>query len=303
MNLLKKIFFSTLFLTHAICSYSQNNGGFENWTTYGTYEDPDYWQTFNILKNFGNPISAFKVSGTDKYAGNYALKITTVFLPNKIITSLPDSLGITFNGKIITSPPSYKVGSPYTIRSEKLRFYAKYTGVGQDSGAVFVSLQQHTALGRDTIATGQVAIPPSGSYSLFEIPLIYRTNGTPDTASIVLGSSKSQTYARVGSSLFIDEVLFTGLVPIGIKEYVNPFKSKIKIFPNPASDNITIYTPFDEATKIEIVEVSGKQISSHKITNYTTLVNTSQYPSGSYFYNIYDRKNKLLTSGKFNIVK
>lgn len=303
MNFLNKIFCSLLFFAITTFSYSQTNGSFENWTTYGTYEDPDNWQTLNFLKNFGNPISVFKVGGTDKYAGNYALKIKTVFLNNKIISSLPDTLGIVFNGKILVSPPSYKIGSPYTIRSEKLRLYAKYNAVGNDSGLVFVSLQKNTPTGRDTIASGQISVPPNGSYSFFEIPLNYRSNGVPDTASIVFGSSKNPTYARVGSELFIDEVSFDGVVIIGIKENQNPYQLKIKTYPNPASNEINIDIPFDEANKVEVLDITGKSIDNYKIQNYKATINTSLFVNGNYTYTIYDKKNKLLTSGKFIIIK
>ena len=304
MNLKKIIIASLIIFVNSTTLFSQNNSGFENWTVINGKDEPDNWQTLNFLASFGNPVSAFKASNTDKYSGNYALKVKTVYLSNKLgINSMPDTIGIVFNGKIIISPPSYRIGSPYTIRSEKLGFYSKYVPVGSDTGLVVVTLHRNLSTGRDTIATGKVDIKPNGNYSFYEITLDYRSNATPDTAAIVFGSSKNNTIGRVGSELYVDDVLFTGLAPIGIKEYNNAYQSKIKIFPNPASDIITINTPFDDATKIELLDVSGKHINSYKIANYLVSVNTNQFSNGVYFYNVYDKKNKLLTTGKFNVVK
>lgn len=302
MNFFKKISFFIVFLNINYI-FSQNNGGFENWTTSGSYQEPDSWQTFNLLSTIGNPVSAFQASGLDKYSGNYALKIKTIHLTNKLGINLPDTIGIVFNGKVIISPPSYKIGSPYTTRSEKLTFFSKYTPVGPDTGLVVVSLSRQTASGRDTIATGKVDVVPNGSYSYYEILLNYRSNATPDTAAIIFGSSKKTSTSRVGSTIFIDDVLFTGVVPIGIKENENSYQSQIKVYPTPANENITINTPFDEATKIEIINTLGQPIGTYKISNYITLINTNQFNNGVYFYNVYDKKNKLLVSGKINIVK
>ncbi len=304
MTFKKTIIASLLVIINCAHLFSQNNGGFENWTVVNGKDEPDNWQTLNFLASFGNPKSAFKATSTDKYSGNYALKVKTVYLSNKLgINTMPDTIGIVFNGKIIISPPSYRIGSPYTTRSEKLGFYSKYVPVGSDTGLVIVTLHRNSSTGRDTIATGKVDIKPNGNYSFYEITLDYRSNATPDTAAIVFGSSKNNTIGRVGSELFVDDVLFTGLTPIGIKEYNNSYHAKIKTFPNPASDIITINTPFDEASKIELFDVSGKYINSYKVINYIVLINTNQYSNGVYFFNVYDKKNKLLTTGKFNVVK
>ncbi len=306
MNLKKIIIISFILNISNTILFSQNNGGFENWSTLYGKDEPDYWQTFNLLSAFSssNAVSAYKVGSVEAYSGNYALKVKTIHVKNKLgINNLPDTIGIVFNGKIIISPPSYKIGSPYTTRSEKLGFYSKYAPVGNDTGIVIATLQRNLPTGRDTIATGFVNIVASGSYSFYEINLIYRSNATPDTAAIIFGSSKNNITCRVGSELFVDNVLFTGTAPIGIKEYNNSYQSKIKHYPNPVSDVITINTPFDEATKIEVIDISGKYINSYKIVNYLVSVNTYPFSNGVYFYNVYDKKNKLLTTGKFNVVK
>jgi len=287
---------------------SQDNPGFENWlapVTSGTntYQEPVSWQTFNFLVPFGNPVSVFRVGGTDKYSGNYALKVKTVFFTNKLgVITFPDSIGLVFNGKIIFSPPSYKIGSPYTTRSEKFSFYAKYSPVGNDTGMVVVTLHKKSSTGRDTIATGQINVNAIGSYSLFQITLNYRSNGTPDTAAIAFASSKTKASTRVGSEIFIDDVAFSGSVPIGIKEN-NAYSSKINLFPNPSNNLVTINSTFDDADKVEVINFLGVGMGTFKFLNNSANINTNLFNSGSYFYRIFDKKNKVLTTGKFSVVK
>lgn len=303
LSFLNKIITYLIFLLSAV-AVSQNNGGFENWTTSGSYEEPVDWQTTNILSLFGNAVSSFKVSGTDKYSGNYALKVKTIHIVNKLGLNLTDTAGVAFNGKVIISPPSYRVGSPYTTRSQKLGFYAKYIPVGTDTGIVLVTLQQRLVSGvRDTIATGKIDVPPSGTFSFFEITLDYRNNSIPDTMAIVFASSKKKSTARVGSALFVDDVAFSGTVPIGIKEYQNKYGLKIKSYPIPANNQLTIEALFDEASNIEITDATGKILGHYKIQNNSSLINTSAFESGLYFFTIYDKRNKPLTSGKFNVIK
>lgn len=55
---------------------SQDNSGFDNWSILNGHNKTNNWHTLNVLSLFGsNPVSAFKVSNTDKYSSNSALKI------------------------------------------------------------------------------------------------------------------------------------------------------------------------------------------------------------------------------------
>lgn len=296
----KTKFIAILFLLSNIFCFSQNNGGFENWNTVNGYEEPVGWQTFNILSLFGNPICATKVSGIDKYAGNYALKITSKYMPVKVISALSDTVGFAFNGKITISPPSYDIGSPYTNRPEKLTFYAKYIPVGLDTGYAGLILYRNLPTGRDTIGYGTLAVKPNLSYTLYEIPIIYNSNIIPDSANIYFQASNRANGRRVGSSLYLDEVKFVDFV--GIEEYTAN-ASKVKVFPNPSSETLTINTEIEEATKVEITDVTGRTINLYTIQNYESKINLSNYKNGNYYFKILDKKNKPLTYGKFSVNK
>lgn len=293
-----------LILTSLILnSIAQPNGGFEYWTPEYTYENPDDWQTFNFLSILGppNPLSAFKAIGLDKYSGNYALMLKSVFVNNNPMPgNIPDTFGCAFKGKIELSPTSFKAGFPYTGRPEKLEFYSKYSPVGDDSGLVGVYLRKWNGIIYDTIGMGMLTVSTTPTYEMFELSINYSSTEQPDSAIIVFYSSKDSTTARVGSTLFVDDVIFKGWV--GIEEQTS-YPDKVHVFPNPAKDNTSIVTEIEGAENIRIIDVSGKVIGWYKIQNYKASINTGSFAEAMYFYEIRDKKEKVLTKGKFNVVK
>ena len=284
---------------------AQPNGGFENWSTIFNIQEPNNWQTFNFLSMTTppNPLSAFKATGIDKHSGNYALKLSTIFINNNPDSTLfiADTMSGVFTGKISVSPITVKYGFPYTGRPEKLDFWAKYTPVGNDVGVALVLLLKFNGAGRDTIAVGTKVIHATPGFTMFQDTLIYKQAGLPDSASILFSSSKSIARARVGSNLFVDDVVFTGWV--GIDESRMSETDKVQLFPNPAKENITIVAKIEEADNIQIIDASGKLVGDYKIQNYGANINTSAFAEGFYIYKIHDKKNKILTKGKFNVVK
>ena len=281
---------------------AQPNGGFENWSTTFGVLNPDSWQTLNFLSFYSpNPISAFKVSGVDKHSGNYALKLQTIFISNNPAPNmLPDTVGGIFFGKVIPSPLSIKLGIPYTGRPQSLEFWAKYNPVGNDFAGAFVTLQKWNGTGHDTIAYGEIQIHTTLSYTLFQFNLDYQSTESPDTVIIGISSSYKASAARVGSTLYIDDVALTGWV--GIDEH-NNYADKVKVFPNPAKEYITINAQIDEADNMQVIDVSGKSTGVYKIQNYSANIDTGVFAEGIYFYQIRDKKNKVLTNGKFNVTK
>jgi hypothetical protein len=282
-------------------SVAQPNGGFENWTTTSGYQTPDNWQTLNFLSVLSNPISAFKATGVDKHSGNYALKLKTIFVANNPApVTINDTIGYVFTGKVIISPPSLKIGIPYVGRPSKLEFWAKYLPVGEDVAGIYVSVHKWNGTGTDTLAIGNVKIDSAYTYTFFQIDLNYLSTEISDTLVIAFSSSYKKSLARIGSTLYIDDVALTGWV--GIEEQ-NKYADKMKIFPNPAKDNITIATEMEGADHVNIINVEGKIIGSYKIQNYSLNINTSYYAEGTYLCEIRDKKNKILYKNKFNIVK
>ena len=284
------------------CHAQLLNGDFENWSPQYNFENPDHWETLNVLSLFSNPLSAFKATGIDKHSGNYALKLKTVFLSNNPAPqSLPDTIGYVFSGKIIVSPPSLKLGIPFTDRPKKMEFWSKYVPVGNDTGAISVVLQKWNGLKADTIADGYFKISTTLTYSFFQINLHYYSPALPDTAITGFSSSYNKYSARIGSTLYIDDVALTGWV--GIDESGMSGTDKVQVFPNPAKNNLNILAQSQEADNVQVMDVSGKLVDVYKIQNYRATINTGAFAEGLFFYEIRDKKNRTLNKGKFNVTK
>jgi hypothetical protein len=281
---------------------SQPNGGFENWSTVSTFQEPDNWQTLNFLSfATSNPLSAFKASGIDKHSGNYALKLKTVsFNSNPFSGQIGDSSGTIFTGKITTSPLAFKYGFAYTGRPEKLEFWSKYIPVGDDTAGVAVVLTKWNGINDDTIAVCLVSISPSQGYIPNQLNLFYFSTEQPDSAVIGFASSRSPLTARLNSTLYIDDVEFTGWVGIN-KNTKND--NHVKIFPNPVKDHLTILAQINEATNVKVFDALGKSVGIYKIENFSADINSSSYAEGIYLYEIIDKKDEVLSKGKFNVVR
>ena len=301
---MKKLIIKTAILFFSIFKISaQPNGGFENWSPYFNIENPDDWGTLNILTFVagGNPQSVFKASAKDKHSGNYALKIKTVYFNNKPdYNAIKDTMGIVFTGRIELSPVAIKYGFPYSQRPEKLEFWAKYNPIGLDNAGAQVYLRKWDGSKNDTIAFGEIVLTETLAYTNFQVNLTYYSSDSPDSAIIAFASSNYTAIARVGSTLFVDDVAFVGTV--GIDKQKNTADS-FKILLNPANDNVIIYTQREDAFCVKIFDVSGKNVGTYKFENYNASINTSSYASGNYFFEIYKKNNNVLNSGKFNIAK
>ncbi len=301
---MKKKLLIFIFLAASIINcLAQPNSGFENWHNEYSYHVPDNWATLNILSVIPpfSEISVSKATGLDKHSGNYALKLKTVLVrynpyPNLIF----DSCGTIFTGKATLSPPSYIYGFPYTGRPSKLEFWCKYSPVGNDTAGVRVYMQKWIGGHRDTIAFSEMKVNATAAYTLFQLPITYNYTETPDSAVILFGSSMNKYISRLGSTLFIDDVSFTGWV--GIEQH-DLYSEKAKVFPNPAADAVNITAHFDEASSLKVTDANGKTAGLYKIQNYGADINTSSFAEGIYVYEIFDRNNHCLTKGKFNVVK
>lgn len=285
------------------CITAQPNGGFENWTQEFSYEIPNDWQTLNFL-SLSNPsaaISAFKAVGIDKHSGNYALKLKTVQVTSsQLPQEFGDSIGGAFTGKINFSPFFYKFGYPYNGRPEKLGFWAKYTPVGNDTALAGVILRSWNGIVSDTIAVGLMNIPPSPVFTFYELTLDYIEGFLPDSAVIGFYPSGDTADARIGSTLYVDDVAFTGWV--GIDESLQK-QSLVHVFPNPAKNSITFSNYVEKGGNIHIRDITGKLLSSVILTDDKTSVNTGLFPAGVYIYEISDSGNNLLQRGRFSVTK
>jgi hypothetical protein len=293
------IFF--LFFISVSFASSQPNGGFEDWEQEYGNESPVGWQTLNFLCAFPfNSPSATKVSGLDKHSGNYALKIKSVeIITNPAPTILDDTIGGAFTGSLNLSPLYLKRGYTYTGRPQTLNIWFKYFPVGVDRASIGVLLTKWNGVKSDTIAIADTSLYYNPIYSLLTLNLTYFSNQVPDSAVVILASSRRSNEARVNSTLFVDDAEFSGWV--GVHDYES--KNIISLYPNPAKEELHFKINNQENVEINIIDSKGKRITSLVVNGGEATVDTRNYCSGIYFYEVLDKKNSLITRGKFSVVQ
>jgi len=222
------------------------------------------------------------------------------FNDNPFPSEIGDTTGGVFTGKITISPFAYKYGFPYTGRPEKLEFWSKYTPVGGDTAGAIVILKKWTGIESDTIAIGGININATAGYTKFTVDLVYYSTELPDSAVIGFAASKMPEIARINSTLYIDDVIFLGWV--GTDQY-DKNADLVKIYPNPASDNLNIVASIETADNIKVSDITGKIMGVYKIRDYETNINTGLFSDGIYIYEICDNKDRILNKGKFNVFK
>jgi len=298
----KWVFIFTILVGAILITKAQPNPGFENWTTSFGIQDPDHWQTLNFFAiDTSNPLSALKATGIDKHSGNYALKLRTVYIQNNPYASvIGDTTGGVFTGKFTYSPFAYKYGFPYTGRPQKLEFWSKYYPVGSDTAGAVIILKKWNGSATDTIAIGSTDINATAGYTPFTIDLVYYSNELPDSAVIGFTPSKLRETSRINSTLYVDDVSLTGWV--GINKYDKSDKL-VKVLPNPARDNLTIFAQIDGASNVNIFDALGKSVGIYKMENSKANIYSSSFPEGIYFYEIRGKKDEIFARGKFNVIK
>ena len=74
-------------------------------------------------------------------------------------------------------------------------------------------------------------------------------------------------------------------------------KTHTTIYPNPGTNCLNIKTKLKNST-FELIDFTGKIIIRKSLNSFTKQINTSNIPSGMYFYRIHDNK-KIIESGKW----
>lgn len=297
----------------AISAMAQPDFSFETWNNVQfstTIQDPQGWASLNTLNVFtATPKSVFKET-TSPFGGTASAKITTVkvtgaLIPNPYQSGDIDTAGLLTIGQIITSPsPGIKYGYNYTWRSQTLTFQSMYTPMAGDSAFVLATLTKWNGTSRDTIASGKYATGQSTtSYSLKTIILTYDpafSTVVPDSQQIFISSSiYNHDGAKIGSTFYVDDFAWSGY---NSTNEINGTVNKVFVYPNPATNNISITSSIDAAT-IRITDITGRLIGDYSMTANEAKIQTTTYASGIYIYSILDQKKEVINRGRFEIAK
>jgi len=214
-------------ITDLVCEKNIRGGCFDQWTMvddgfgFKSFEPlGDYLRTLNYLATLpaaaGGPGPLTTDSTSDAYEGSYAAKlITGTFSPMGEPILIPGLVG---TDSLDIPNATIRVGKPYSSKPLKFRGYYKYSPVGGDSAMVSVLLSKYnTALGkRDTIGLAREVYKNTVTeYTMIDLPIVYQTQETPDTLTLLVCSSAGvrlddlmNCKGQVGSTMWIDEIFF-----------------------------------------------------------------------------------------------
>ncbi len=76
----------------------------------------------------------------------------------------------------------------------------------------------------------------------------------------------------------------------------------VKVYPNPATDLITVFTGMNEVTNFELFDLTGKMVMSRTVGT-TTRINIDGLDKGIYLYRLSTDDGDLLKSGKLSFIR
>lgn len=288
----------TALFSASVAQQGVPNGGFNSWTNY----NPNSWVTANVTFVLGNDTSAYKItSGPDLKEGAATMKLTTIKLnTNPFAPQLPDTVGIAFTGSINWVTGQVITGFAYAARPSDLSFYYKSDIMPGDTAWSTVMLTKWNGTGRDTIASALWATTSDQStWTLQTVPLYYNPNmpatAYPDTAAILFSSS-SYFDPKIGSTLWLDDVAFSGWS--GVNEMTQP--DGIRVFPNPASSEVNFAVDMEGAATIEVFDMTGRKADAVAIRGHRAVIPVTGYKPGIYMYTVLDSSGKVLGRGKLS---
>ena len=266
------------------------NNGFENWTTVGSYMDPNGWATPNSLST-GSFYAVTRAA--DPYptsVGNYSVRIEN----NTSLLANFSGLGIVMTGGLVAPHPAF----PITGHPTSLTGYYKF--LPQNTDTMYINIiffLNGTGVASGKLTTTSIA----ANWTSFNVPMLAYSSA--DSAHIIIAAYNADGPNNIpygNSVLFVDNLNFDNLITNGIS--VVKKINNLSVFPNPLSTQtilqlddflnnatLTVYNSFGQTVK-EIQNISGQTV---------TLIRDN-LASGLYFIRLKE-ENKVITADRLVI--
>jgi len=271
------------------------NAGFEAWTSYGSYSNPDSWDTPNqelmAIPFFGTTVVS---KSTDKHGGSYSAKLESkhITLPPLDVPGFIITANLTLN--INTMTYAVSGGVPINDQPTHLMGFFKYLPKGGDSTVVGIGLYRTTAGIRDTIAHGEFTTKDTVSdWTPFSAWIDYDTIVNPDTMQVYAFSTAQQTLTP-GTVLYIDDVFL---------DYTTGFNEKdpgtgIKVYNDRGEKRLMVFFDFPDLRQVSthLFDMKGSEVIA---TTAETLQKSRQifpyedFKSGIYILEILNGDRKF----------
>ena len=244
------------------------NGNFESWYPIGNFENPEFWDTdntqtvFTVTKDF------------DSYEGEIAMRVTSQ--PIGV-----GEYGEAFTLILINAIPS------------ALNFYAKYS---TEAGGVSVEISFVDAAQTEVAYGNWSSVESMEDYTFISLPItpVVTSEQLPPVYAIV--SVSAQVGDLVGGHAWISvDAMDLGTL-LSLKDLE---RSEFEIYPNPASERITIQSSQGVIGNLKIFDAQGKVVFEKRISDTTVDIDIHKLSPGVYTL----RSDKMNIGGSTFIVK
>lgn len=272
-------------------------GDMETWKTYtvgfSSQQRPDSWFSTDSLIGFIKTLTLKSYtqrvtkSTTVKNGGTASAMLVSA---DPSIDSLPTILAngnIKFNLADIVagdfSKINYLGGTSVSKRIVFAHAYTQYSTASADTGLMSVTAFKNGAGvgGTDSaIGTGSMLIMNSTSFVKQSCGITYKdATMVPDRIVITFTTSR-KTIPVKGTTLYVDDVTISD--PTGIETPIFNDQN-IKVYPNPAQNQLFINTDLKLALNVQLYNALGQLVLTHKFSQ-NTAVNLSSLANGNYQY-------------------
>lgn len=269
------------------------NFSFENWTNFGNYENPDGWSTMNNTTVNDNIFTATKASpGVE---GSYYLKLVSKTVGSSVVN------GIAVSGLMDSITLQPISGFSFNSRPSNLTGKWQYMISGSSQGLIQVNLSRWDSISNVRIPVASGIKNLSGmamSWANFSIPLTYTDGNYPDTCIIVMQASGS--HPTNADYLYVDNLAFTGDVPVSGLRDIELNGINLTLYPNPSSEFINLNFTSSEMQdyKIELTNILGKTIKSEILKqvqgDISYKIDLNNIPQGVYLVSL-KTKSSIIT--------
>lgn len=248
------------------------NGNFDNWSTV-SYDLPQGWVAQNDFS--AQPVQ----KTTDKYAGNYAIKLQNIFTGTDRRPGLAETAGPHSGQYNMFGPmPAF----PVSTKPDTLFCFAKFAPQNGDSATIMVQLFHQG----QPVGFSQLFMGPFTNYRLMKLPINYFGSSTnPDSAVIQLAAfqlTNNNTQPHGASALYVDNISFDKVMS-SIPQQEKPLT--FYMYPNPANDKLNLqFEDWQNVKAINITEMSGKLVLHQDM--YTKQIDVQSFERGIYFISI-----------------
>ena len=301
---MKKLILLAFVLTNVSLMAQQiPNANFSCWNQFSGYEEPCGWTSYNPLSAQGYPVFVYKTN--DAHSDTFAIEVRTMGYTNPFPPYNPlVDIGLAQTGTNYQNGPN---GFVYTQRPTSFSAWVKYIPQGVDSAEIKIKLYKWNVTFQQPqdVAHAEFYVHTTDSvyhcYSKnFTYVPPYTTSGLPDTASVYISSSY-QNNSTAGSIVRVDDIAFGNQCTVPVNE-IKP-APEMTFYPNPANDNIRFRWLPADADRIKVFETTGKMVAAEAVNNSFAWMDIKSLSPGIYLFGVYDINNKIISSGKFSIVR